>query len=91
MPARRLTLLMQGSHGRDTLASGVAVITAAAGVVACCTAGPVLLGVASSLALGALVGLSAGVATLIALTALVIGTRRRHAPEVDRRGERDQA
>jgi hypothetical protein len=68
--------------GADTSQTGFAAIVGVAVAVVCCAAAPLLVAVASSLALGAVLGVGAGVVALVALTALAIGARRRRTPAV---------
>jgi hypothetical protein len=74
-------------HGTETPRSGVAAIGVGAFAVARCAAGPLLVAVVSSAALGIVLGVGAGVAALVALAA---ATRRRRRPAVypGRKGER---
>jgi hypothetical protein len=81
---------MHDHHGPDTR-TGVAAIAGVAVGVVCCAAVPLVVAVASSLALGAVLGVGAGIAALVALIALVVGERRGRTAEVSPQREDERA
>jgi hypothetical protein len=66
-------------HRTEPPSPGVAALGVAVVAVACCAAGPLIVAVVSSVALGLVLGIGAGVASLVGLTALVIAVRRHRA------------
>jgi hypothetical protein len=68
---------MHDDDGPEHPTRGVAAMAGAAMAVVCCAAGPRLVAAASSLTLGLVLAVGAGLAALVVLTALVIGARRR--------------
>ena len=59
-------------QGGDNAKTGVAAVGVAAFAVLCCAGAPLLVAVASSVALGTVLGVATGVVALVALTALVV-------------------
>ncbi|MGD9734055.1 MAG: hypothetical protein AB7V58_00350 [Solirubrobacterales bacterium] len=72
--------------------NGLAVVGGLALAIGCCGAVPLLAALAGSVAVGAVVGIAAGAAALVLLTAIaLLRVRRRNACEPRRSSTKDRA